>query len=753
MLRCSIFYSLLCRNSKLLHRLRSSRRYRDFKQWRPKTASSVESLVLTKQRCAPIREKIFTQKASFSNDSNSKSAYSFSQANRLVQDERTGLFDCPEFSTVEDFPSETRKCIKTSKKLVELITKKADDPDVTIIDSMDQLSDELCRVADLAECIRQVHPNPDMASAAQFACLELNSYVEELNTNTGLYTALRRLMDSNVYSALDKVTKRTADVFMHDFEISGIHLKEDIRKKVVELNARLLEIGYKFSLNASEPTLIKKDNSVPDFGEYFNEEHNHLCMDHVPYNSLNPDLRKSGYMLYYSQNFEKMKVFEEMISMRQKLAHLVGYSSFSHRVLRMSMAESPEKVTDFLENLSSKILPLAREDVEVMTHIKNRYRGIFRKEEAVGHWDIPLLISKIQECHLPPDMNLVRNWFPLDACIDGLGNLFRSLFGVRLEVMPVKQGELWHPSVLKFGFFDESGELLGLTYGDFFHRENKFASDSHITIRGGREIFENERFMEYQLPIITLCCNFEQPSKTEHYVLSLHSVETLFHEMGHALHSMLGRAKYQNVTGTRCSTDFAEVPSILMEFFLNDDRVLSSFARHYKTGKELPLPLMRGFQLSGHFLAAFDMQIQISNAIMDQRFHSDISFPSDATGWSAEIYKETTEKYSPFSSIPNTAYYLRFPHLCSYGSRYYSYLWSRAVASLIWKSNFRDDPFSRVSGKKYRTMLSYGGGINPTVLVRNMLGFEPTIEELVNALYSDVLKQREHVKEIFEASK
>lgn len=663
---------------------------------------------------------------------------------------QTGLFDCPEFSTATQFAIETKKCIQRSKQLVEEIINRAEDSNVSLIDKMDLLSDELCRVADLSECIRQVHPNQEIAKAAECACLTVNSFVEELNTSVGLYAALDNFMKDDKFSSMDRVTRRTAEVFMHDFEISGIHLKELLRKEVVELNKKLLEVGYKYVLNTSEPSLVKMESCLPDFKRHYDKHKGHYSVDHVPYHSSNTELQKQAYLSYHGHDEEKMKVFEELIHKRQKLAKLVGYPSFSHRVLKMSMAKSPERVINFLECLSEKVLPLAKEDIGQLQDQT--------KDKDIGPWDIPRLISGAHKACLPQGLSSLRNWFHLETCFDGLGKLFQSLFGVRLEVSLVKRREVWHPSVYKFRFFDENENLLGCTYGDLMNRKDKLASDCHFTIRGGRELkfsFSDKTDTStstglhgYQLPIIALCCSIEEPmDDTKPCLLSQHSVETLFHEMGHALHSMLGRARYQNVTGTRCCTDFAEVPSILMEFFLYDERVVSSFARHHDTGEGLPPSLLKTFQLSAHFFPAYDTQHQIYNAFLDQRFHSHLaSFPPNCTGWSSQIYRETTEEFSPLGYTSGISYYLRFPHLCSYGGRYYSYLWSRAVASLIWKSSFQSDPFSRASGERYRAMLSYGGSVSPHVLVRDMLGFEPSVEELVGALYTDILRQREKVQ-------
>ena len=653
-----------------------------------------------------------------------------------------------------------------------------------------------------------MHPDPDTLQAAQEACLSLNAFVEELNTHVGLYSSLRALMQHRSFQILDEVTQRTAQVFMHDFEISGIHLEYASRKKVVDLNRRLLEIGYDFSSNALHPTCVREEDCPPSLRGKFVEEGSFVLVDHIPFHDRNPEVRKLAYLSYYTPDVRKMEAFEALITNRRSLARLVGYPSHAHRVLKMSMAESPETVMEFLDRLSERVWPLAAEDVDIMRRVKQQNSHLFSSDDknTVSSWDVPLLMSKAKKLHLPSKRagtDSAHHHFSLDSCVAGLTHLFKCLFGIRLQPLPTKRGEVWHPDVYKFGFFDDNqegcddgGQLLGYTYADLFNREGKLASDCHFTIRGGREVKSDIDGVDgcyYQTPIIALCCSFEphpqqqRPGDDKKMMLTWHMAETLFHEMGHALHSMLGRARYQNVTGTRCSTDFAEVPSTLMELFFQDHRVLqhccsattpsslllpggspSTPGGHHRDNKPLQLPpdLMSTLQLNRHLFVAYDTQIQIANAVADQRFHtSDVgaTFPANnksnylplnegagpGVGWSVDIYREAAERYSPLGHTPDTAYYLRFLHLVSYGGRYYSYLWARAVACLLWRGcGFSKDPFSESAGRGLRAMLSVGGGASPRRLVAEVLGFEPSVEQLVDALYQDILKQRGKMKAI-----
>ena len=656
--------------------------------------------------------------------------------------EKTGLFDKPLLNRPEGFAEATQQALRKAKELVLDIRSLADRPSVSIVMKMDELSDTLCQVADLAECIRLVHPDPAMIEAAQSACLVINNYVEELNTDTRLHRSLDNLMKTPEYAHFDRVTQRTTELLMHDFESSGIHLEERKREKVVDLNSRILQLGHQFVSNASLPILVPKRQCPTVLQKYFRMQNSHTVVDHVPYYSSDSQLRSLSYRLYYTDIPQQQEVLEQMLELRHQLATATGYPTFAHRVLRTCMAEYPDVVREFLEALSERILPLAREEVEEMIGLKRNFGNQF-DSHTLRPWDVAFCSSLAESHHFPVRTSDIQEYFVIKNCLTGLDSLFHSLFDVQLQQVPTKPGEVWDAGVMKLAFVHDMEGLLGYTYCDLIGRAGKTISDCHFTIQGGRETEDGG----YQTPVIALCCNFPQRGSEGSVLLSQQAVENLFHEMGHALHSMLGRPKYQNVTGTRCSTDFAEVPSTLMEYFLNDERVLASFAHHYKTGRPIPKSHLSTFKLSSKLFPAFDAQIQIVYAMPDLTLHGPHPLGKSCVQLATDIYRQ----YAPLDPVPGVTWCLRFNHFYGYGARYYSYLWSRAVSSLIWTNCFKHDPFSRESGERLRTMLKYGGGLPAKRLVHDMLGFEPTITDLVEALCHDITEHRQRMKDIHDS--
>lgn len=648
----------------------------------------------------------------------------------------TGLFDKPIFSSAEGFNEATQLALLEARKLVSEISSMVGEPCIEIVNKMDELSDVLCQVADLAECIRLLHSDPTIIEAAQNANLVINNYVEELNTDTSLHLSLANFLQSEQFTTADRTTQRTTQLLMHDFESSGIHLDAEKRDSVVKLNQQILELNHYFVHSTSLPTLLPLNKCPKSLQEYFPLHGEYVSIDHVLHSSRNSELRELSYKAYFADVPAQREVLETMLKLRHELSVLVGYPSFAHRTLKMCMVESPEKAEKFLKKLSEMMSPLAEEEAKEM----QSFCPSPSNHQVLQPWDVTFSTDEAKKFYFPTKGSDLREYFSLENTLAGLGNLFNQLFGVRIDIVPAKHGEIWDNTVIKLAFVHETEGLLGYTYCDLFARASKTISDCHFTIQGGRELADGA----YQTPIIVVCCNIPQKGTTiPSTLLSQRSVENLFHELGHALHSMLGRSKYQNVTGTRCSTDFAEVPSTLMEYFLNDSRVLQSFAKHFKTGLPIPDSHLATFQLSGKLFSAFDMQLQTVYALTDLLLHSRPPLQSSCTEFAADLYHH----YAPMRPIPGVTWLLRFSHLYGYGSRYYSYLWSRAVSCLIWRECFKNDPFLRESGDRLRGMLRHGGGMAPMELVKEVLGFEPTIEDLVSALYTDVKEHREQLKQ------
>ena len=671
----------------------------------------------------------------------------------------TGLFGNPQFIVPGGFNRATESLLRDAAECVKRISSLGADsrptPGEAMIDDMDELSDMLCLVADPAECVRQIHPDPVARKEAQDTVCKINDYIEHLNTDESLYLAVKRFMESEQFKNCDEVTRRTAEVHIHDFESSGVHLTGAEKSKAVQLNNEIMSLSHEFVTNSVYPVFVPKDDESSVLDKHYQLHSNHYVVDGPKPFNKNRQVRAASYLMYYSVFESQLKILEALLSKRQELATLVGYDSFAHRSLKSMMADSSENVMLFLNSLSEKVLPLAKRDGERMLQLLSKVDG--KTVQKLLPWDTTYVTQLVQNHCLSDKLVGVEEYFVLESCLTGLGDLLRTTLGVEVKQVPTQDGETWDPLVKKLAFVQESdGSLIGYTYLDLYARQGKIASDCQFTIQGGKAMQDGS----YRIPIVTISCNLRHPDSSgenhdhSHHTsaktcgrptfLTFHSLSNLFHEMGHALHAMLGRSRYQAVTGTRCSTDFAEVPSIMMEYFLSDKRVLGSFAKHYKTGEPLPEDKAEALQVYNGVFCAMDVQTQILLAVMDQCFHGKRPIERPIL----EVFANLHEQYSATDYVPNTAWFLRFNHLHSYAAKYYSYLWSRALVCLIWKSCFQADPFSRESGEKYREMLRHGGGVHPRTLVKGVLGFEPSVNDLVEALYSDLVSDQKKIQKM-----
>ncbi|KAL4647259.1 mitochondrial intermediate peptidase isoform X1 [Arapaima gigas] len=641
-------------------------------------------------------------------------------------EKNVGLFGVPDLSSPGGFDVAAERALKEAEQLVDMACRSP--PGASTAEAFDELSDSLCKVADLADFIKVAHPDSAFQEAAEKACLKIGTMVEKLNTNVDLCKCLKNLLDNKeVMATLDPETRRVAELFMFDFEISGIHLDEKKRQKAVNLHVKLLDLNNEFLVGSHLPNKIDKRVLPLHIRHHFSQEGNHIQIGGLHAESSDELVREAAYKIFLYPNHNLMKCLDELLACRHELAKLVGYESFAHRALKGTMAKTPEMVMEFLTLLTDKLSDRTAKDFEMMREMKAKLNP--RNPELMP-WDHPYLSGVLRAERYNIEPSLYSPYFSLGACMEGLNSLFSQLLGVSFQTEQLKTGEVWSEDVRKLAVVHETEGLLGYIYCDFFHRPGKPHQDCHFTIRGGRRMKNGE----YQLPMVVLMLNLPHPSQNTPTLLTPGMMENLFHEMGHAMHSMLGRTRYQHVTGTRCSTDFAEVPSILMEYFATDYRVVNQFARHYQTGQPLPENMVTRLCESKKVCGAADTQLQIFYAVLDQIYHSESQKQS-----TTEILKEMQEKFYGLPYVPNTAWQLRFSHLVGYGAKYYSYLMSRAVASMVWRQCFFRNPLDREMGERYRReMLEHGGGKEPMLMVQGMLQKRPTIEDFVDALVSEL---------------
>ncbi|XP_051535412.1 mitochondrial intermediate peptidase-like [Myxocyprinus asiaticus] len=323
------------------------------------------------------------------------------------------------------------------------------------------------------------------------------------------------------------------------------------------------------------PNRIEKNALPKHIHQHFTKEGKYIQIGGLHADAPDDLVRKVAYKIFLYPNANLMHILEKLLTCRDKLARLVGYESYAHRALKGTMAKSPEAVLNFLQLLTDKLFDRADKNFKMMRDMKMKL------------------------------------------------NPRSPLFGVSLLAEQPRVGEVWSEDVRKLAVVHETEGLLGYIYCDFFYRLDKPHQDCHFTIRGGRRLDD----CQYQLPLVVLMLNLPHPTRSTPTLLSPGMMENLFHEMGHAMHSMLGRTHYQHVTGTRCATDFAEVPSILMEYFAADFRVINQFARYYQTGQPLPQSMVARLCESKKVCGAVDTQLQGNWRAVPQR---------DAGTWGSE---------------------------------------------------------------------------------------------------------------------
>eukprot|EP00127_Corallochytrium_limacisporum_P000366 Clim_evm61s11 gene=Clim_evmTU61s11 len=651
---------------------------------------------------------------------------------------KTGLFGIEHLTHPSGYAAYQREALATAARLIREI--KTHGPSRATIDRFDELSDTICLVVDSCEFLRSRHPDPNHVRAAQDTWQSLHTYVTQLNVNQDLYNAMRAVQELPEFETWDFETRRTANLFVSDFEQSGIHLHGEDRNKVINLTDDINENSLLFGeqMDRPGPTLqipVNKlkgipngiVNSFPRNGANVMLPSDAATSDFILKWAADPEVRAAMYRAHFSSSDEDLAIMDRLLGARKDLATICGFNSYAEKVLTDTMAGEPSTVDDFLSTLASCIDDRVQDEMTMLQQLKYAHE---RSTEAIQPWDRQYY-SGIRKAQTANQGGMAAmEYFSLGTCMQGINTILQKVFGLTFRPELAAPGELWDDNVVKIAVEHDEEGLMGYIYCDLYSRPNVNIQPSHYTVRCSRLLPDGS----YQIPIVCLVCNFRKPTYNRPPLLQISEVETLFHEMGHALHSMLARTKYHNVAGTRCKLDFVEIPSVMNENFAWDPRVLKQYALHYETGRPIPDHLITNLLDLRRIFAFSELEIQMIYGMMDQAFHN----TNPPLGRTSAVVANIQNTYGHVPYEPGTHTHMKFSHLYGYGASYYTYLWSKAYAAKIWNELFRDDPLSRKAGDTYRKeVLAYGGGKEPNEIAKAVLGSLPSNASLVDAIVTD----------------
>ncbi|KAI3407095.2 OCT1 [Candida oxycetoniae] len=699
---------------------------------------------------------------------------------------KTGLFKNNYLKDPQGLLQFSKNSKKEAQNLVLEMTTNINTRDgkLEYVKKLDQLSDILCRTIDVAEFIRVVHEDDEWVQAAQKTHEIIFEYMNQLNTNVDLYKNLVNvLQDPEITSQLTTEEIKVGEYLKQDFERSGIHMDVKTRADFVSLTQEISLLGSQFSIGTHDLEspwfpITQADFKLIDDAQlrrairHMNEKypgkrememeeeeqsgHYFIPMEsYIPYQILaickSSQLRKKIWIALHNAPKNQIQTLNKVISLRAMLAKMLGYKSFAHYQLEHKMAKTPENVLTFLEKLQP---PLKHtqvfEELKALRATSKLFQNVADQDlfTSIKPWDRDFLANKLQNsCSSSSrqgEKNFINSvklpdYFSVGTVISGLSELFTSLYNISLVPEPTLSGEVWdEDQVRKLKVVDiANSKTLGFLYLDFW---SKKVLPSHFTIVCSRRLNKTESRdshgqlvqldQDYQLPVISLVCNFNVSSGDDNLneptLLSLNQVDTIFHEMGHAMHSMIGRTELHNLSGTRCATDFVEIPSVLMEGFSKDIRVLSQIGRHYQTNEPIPKHLLLDEQKHRNTLQACETFMQSKMATLDQALHSSDIVDRLYRGLelvdSTEIYHLVESKLGVFADKWST-WHGKLPHLFSYGAVYYSYMLDRAIADMLWHKLFEADPWSRDAGEKYKeSILKWGGTKDPWQCLADAVG-------------------------------
>ena len=647
----------------------------------------------------------------------------------------------------EDFLPAFKETIKIAKKEIDTIVINPKKPSFeNTIEALDFSGEQLDRISSIFFNLNSAETNEAIQKIAQEVSPLLSEFSNDITLNEDLFKRVKTVYYSK--PELNLTTEQTTllDKKYKSFSRNGANLPKDKKIQLREIDKKLSTLKLKFGENVLAETnkfemLITDESNLSGLPEGTKEAAKQLAESkekkgwlftldypsYIPFITYadNRDLRKklslaAGAKAFKGDALDNQNNVLQIAILRYERANLLGYKTHAHFVLEERMAETPETVLKFSNDLLEKAKPAAEREYKKLENFAKDLDNI----DQLQKWDGAYYSEKLKQKLFSLDDELLKPYFKLENVINGAFTIANKLFDLNFE--EIDTIDKYHEDVLTYKVTDSKGDFISIFYADFFPRSGK-RNGAWMTSYKPQYIKNKEN----SRPHISIVCNFTKPTKTKPSLLTFNEVTTLFHEFGHALHGMLANTTYPSLSGTSVFWDFVELPSQVMENWCYEKEALELFATHYETGEVIPMELVEKIKDSATFHEGMQTLRQLSLGLLDMSWHSqDPTSIKSVKTYEDDVFKNT----SLYPKTKETCISTSFSHIFQggYSSGYYSYKWAEVLDADAFEYFKQEGIFNKMVADKFKNhVLSQGGTENPMTLYKRFRGQEPQPEALL----------------------
>lgn len=583
--------------------------------------------------------------------------------------------------------------------------------------------------------MQYVHPDKEVRDAAVESSKQVADFSNKWSMNVNIYKTVQQTYDM-FQNELVGEEVLYFNRMLKSYKHRGIHLEQTKRDELESINKQLTEMSIKYSTNLNEvddhiyftkeqlqgvdddfiETLDKKDGKYKVTIKY---DHINKVMPYCIVESTRKELT-TLFALRGKEPYKNHELLQTSLGLRRRKAQLLGYECYSDYVLGYNrMARSSSEVTNFLNELTQKMIPISRKDVEKLKS--------YTKTEQIESWNLGFYTNLYKKEMLQYDQKLVQEFFPLEKLLPNLLGTFEEIFHLHIREIELSAEKTWHESVKCYGVYNhqngEIGELIGHFYIDLYPREGKYGHAAAFTLKQAYIPYGEEyTCKDRSTPISAMVCNFSRPTKEKPSLLTFGEVETFFHELGHIFHQLLSKNQFATFSGTAVERDFVECPSQALENWCYEKDFLKRISSHYKTEEPISDDLIEKIKENKYLFNGLHYIRQLTLAKYDMKLHS-----TDENVDVVEDYSKLQQELSPL--VHNEGCLAaNFGHLMGgYESGYYGYLWSEVYAAEVFQL-FKQSGniFNRDIGLHYReSILEKGGTRTGFEMMETLLGRKP----------------------------